>query len=72
MGQFFTGMVFGWTGCARLAGVKAATATNAAPCNSTELSFKNVERGHSEFIVAVSFFPRGLARLPMMVRKRIK
>jgi len=54
MGQFFTGMVSGWTRCAKLAGIKAATVTNVAPCNSVELRLENVERWHSEFIAAVS------------------
>src|SRR5579859_3734592 len=54
MGQFFTGMESVWNCCAKLAGIKAATATNAAPCNTTELSLENLKCRLSEFIAAVS------------------
>ena len=51
--QFFTGMLSAWTRCAKLAGIKAATATNTAPCSRTELSLENIERWHSKVIAAV-------------------
>jgi hypothetical protein len=51
--QFFTGIVFAWT-CAKLAGVKAATAAKAAPRRNAKPSRENVARGHTEFITAVS------------------
>jgi hypothetical protein len=36
-------MLSGWSRCAKPAGIQAATATNAAPRNSAELSLENVE-----------------------------
>jgi hypothetical protein len=55
MDQFFTGMLSGWTGCAKVAGTKAAAATNAARSDITEPRLEDMERGHAEFITAVSF-----------------
>jgi hypothetical protein len=46
MDQFLTGMVSGWTCCAKLADVNAARAIIVAPCNSIEANLENVERGH--------------------------
>jgi len=40
--QFLTGMLSGRAGCAKLVGVKAATAVNTAPYNSTELLLERI------------------------------
>jgi hypothetical protein len=48
-------MAFGSICCAKLAGIKTAATVNRAPCQSTELRLKGVERGHSEFIAVFLF-----------------
>jgi hypothetical protein len=51
--QFFTGMVSGSICCAKLAGIKVATAAHAATCKSSGLRLEQLVRGHRKFIAAV-------------------
>jgi hypothetical protein len=44
--QFFTGMVSGWVCCAKLAGIKVATAANDAQCKSSVPKLEKLVRGH--------------------------